>query len=156
VEAICSERIETSLEMGFEELSRIPNVEVRAMSARIAHEQALFLRRSKHRAGDRSFCSFERRSECSIRETQIDAGSYQRRRSYDEILPWRFVNSGLSREFMQQEDERAMMLVQPHRVFVNQCTRCGVCRHLAGRGAGRARTIAGVRHSSIAKAVLLT
>src|SRR5204862_454392 len=51
-----------------------------------------------------------------------------RRRSYDEILPWEIVNSGLSREFMQQEDERAHDARSTAPCpSVNQCTRCGVC-----------------------------
>ena len=51
-----------------------------------------------------------------------------RRRSYDEILPWEIVNSGLSREFMQREDERAHEARSTAPCpSVNQCTRCGVC-----------------------------
>src|SRR5205807_9263865 len=65
----------------------------------------------------------------AIRETQIDPAFHtSRRRSYDEILPWEIVNSGLSREFMQQEDERAHDARSTAPCpSVNQCTRCGVC-----------------------------
>ena len=65
----------------------------------------------------------------ALRETQIDPAFHtSRRRSYEEILPWEIVNSGLSREFMQREDERAHEAQSTAPCpSVNQCTRCGVC-----------------------------
>jgi len=65
----------------------------------------------------------------ALRETQVDATFHtSRRRSYDEILPWEIVNSGLSREFMQREDERAHEARSTAPCpSVDQCTRCGVC-----------------------------
>src|SRR5436189_2253424 len=111
-------------------LARIPNVEVRAMSARIAHEQALFS------SGDRRIARVIEATarlkgdlNAALRETQIDPAFHtSRRRTYDEILPWEIVNSGLSREFMQREDERAHEARSTAPCpSVNQCTRCGVC-----------------------------
>ncbi len=65
----------------------------------------------------------------AIRETQIDPHFHiSRRRSYDEMLPWDIVDSGISRDFMQQEDERAHEARSTAPCpSVNQCTRCGVC-----------------------------
>ena len=65
----------------------------------------------------------------ALRETRVDPAFHtSRRRSYDEILPWEIVNSGLSREFMQREDERAHEARSTAPCpSVNQCTRCGVC-----------------------------
>ena len=100
------------------------------MSARIAHEQALFS------SGDRRIARVIEATarlqgdlNAALRETQIDPAFHtSRRRSYDEILPWEIVNSGLSREFMQQEDERAHDARSTAPCpSVNQCTRCGVC-----------------------------
>ena len=76
--------------------SKIPNVEVRFMSAKIAHEQALFS------SGDRTVSKVIEAAASSgknIRETlrQLDFdGDFHisRDRSYDEFLPWSIVDSG--------------------------------------------------------------
>jgi radical SAM superfamily enzyme YgiQ (UPF0313 family) len=111
-------------------LSRIPNVEVRFMSARIAHEQALFS------SGDRTVAGVIDRAarlngdiDRALRETCIDVGFHtSRTRSYDEFLPWSIVDSGLSLEFLQTEHEKAhealSSLACP---AVEKCTICGVC-----------------------------
>src|SRR2546425_642415 len=130
-EPICSEKeLQRRLKWVSKNLSRLPNVEVRAMSARIAHEQALFS------SGDRRIARVIETTarlqgdlNAALRETQIDPAFHtSRRRTYDEILPWEIVNSGLSREFMQREDERAHDARSTAPCpSVNQCTRCGVC-----------------------------
>jgi radical SAM superfamily enzyme YgiQ (UPF0313 family) len=130
-EPICEEKeLKRRLKFVSKKLARIPNVEVRSMSARIAHEQALFS------SGDRSIARVIEATarlngnlHAAIRETGVDLAFHtSRRRSYDEILPWEIVNSGLSREFMQQEDERAHEARSTAPCpSVNQCTRCGVC-----------------------------
>jgi radical SAM superfamily enzyme YgiQ (UPF0313 family) len=111
-------------------LARIPNVEVRAMSARIAHEQALFS------SGDRriarvieSAARLRGDLNSALRETGVDAAFHtSRNRSYDEFLPWSIVDSGLSFEFLRREHEKAQeaksSLPCP---AVEKCTTCGVC-----------------------------
>src|SRR5437667_11032874 len=130
-DAICEEReLKRRLKMVSKNLSKIPNVEVRAMSARIAHEQSLLS------SGDRRIATVIEAAarlkgdlNAALRETQIDSAFHtSRARSYDEILPWEIVDSGLSREFMQREDERAHEARSTSPCpSVNQCTRCGVC-----------------------------
>jgi hypothetical protein len=100
------------------------------MSARIAHEQALFssgdrrtarvIERAAHLKGD---------LHRALSETGIDPGFYtSRNRPYDEYLPWEIIDSGLSRSFMQQEHERAQIAKSTAPCpSVDQCTRCGVC-----------------------------
>src|SRR5260370_41250094 len=65
----------------------------------------------------------------ALRETGIDPAFYTSRvRNYDEVLPWEIVDSGLSREFMQREHERAHVARSTAPCpAVNECTRCGVC-----------------------------
>src|SRR4051794_27261823 len=98
-EPICEEKeLKRRLKFVSKKLSRIPNVEVRAMSARIAHEQALFS------SGDRRIASIIDAAarmkgdlNRAIEETRIDPAFYTtRERSYDEYLPWQIVNNGLS------------------------------------------------------------
>lgn len=130
-DGICDEKeLKRRLKWVSKNLARIPNVEVRAMSGRIAHEQALFS------SGDRRVARvIETASRlggdinAALRETGIDAAFYTSRdRAYDEILPWEIVDPGLSREFMQQEHERAHIARSTAPCpSVSQCTRCGVC-----------------------------
>ena len=130
-DAILDEReLKRRLKWASKNLARIPNVEVRAMSARIAHEQALFS------SGDRRMARVIERAahlkgdlHRALSETGIDPGFYtSRNRSYDEYLPWEIVDSGLSRAFMQQEHERAQVARSTAPCpSVAQCTRCGVC-----------------------------
>ena len=65
----------------------------------------------------------------ALRETKLDPAFHTgRARDYDEVLPWEIVDSGLSREFMQREHERAQIARSTAPCpSVNQCTRCGVC-----------------------------
>ncbi|HMO82527.1 MAG TPA: radical SAM protein [Pyrinomonadaceae bacterium] len=111
-------------------LSKIPNVKVRFMSARIAHEQALFS------SGDRSIAQvIDRAAQLggdinrTLRETEIDAAFHtSRARNYDEFLPWSVVDTGLSFEFLKTEHQKARearsSLPCP---AVEKCTTCGVC-----------------------------
>jgi hypothetical protein len=88
--------IKNRLKWTAKNLSRIPNVEVRMMSARIAHEQALFS------SGDRTVARVIEAAarmrgnlNDALRETGIDAAFHtSRNRSYDEFLPWSIVDSG--------------------------------------------------------------
>lgn len=111
-------------------LSRIPNVEVRFMSARIAHEQALFSSgdRTVARVIDRA-AAFNGDFDRALRETGVDAAFHSsRRRSYEEFLPWSIVDTGLSFDFLRTEHEKALesfsSLPCP---AVEKCTTCGVC-----------------------------
>ena len=130
-DAICDEKeLKQRLKFVSKNLSRIPNVEVRAMSARIAHEQALFS------SGDRNVAKVIEAAarlkgdlNQALRETGIDPAFHTSRdRSYEEFLPWSIVDSGLSFEFLKKEHEKAQAakssLPCP---AVEKCTTCGVC-----------------------------
>lgn len=130
-DAICDEKeLKRRLKWAAKNLARIPNVEVRAMSARIAHEQALFS------SGDRRISRVIEAAarmngdlHAALRETGIDPAFHtSRNRSYTEHLPWEIVDAGLSRAFLQQEHERAHIARSTAPCpSVDQCTRCGVC-----------------------------
>ena len=130
-DAICDEReLKSRLKWVSKNLARIPNVEVRAMSARIAHEQALFS------SGDRriarvieSAARLGGNLDAALRETGVDAAFHtSRNRNYDEYLPWSIIDSGLSFEFLRREHQKAQAakssLPCP---AVEKCTTCGVC-----------------------------
>jgi radical SAM superfamily enzyme YgiQ (UPF0313 family) len=130
-EPICEEReLKRRLKWVSKQLARIPNVEVRSMSARIAHEQALFS------SGDRSIArvieAMTRNSgdlNAALRETGVDPAAHtSRARAYEEFLPWEIVDAGLGRAFLRQEHERAQIARSTAPCpSVSQCTRCGVC-----------------------------
>ncbi len=130
-EAICEEKeLKRRLKYVCKKLARIPNVEVRTMSARIAHEQALFS------SGDRriapvieAMARLHGDLNAALRETGIDPAFHtSRARTHDEFLPWEIVDSGLGREFMEREHERSHEARSTAPCpSVNQCTRCGVC-----------------------------
>ena len=130
-DAICDEKeLKKRIKYVCKGLSRIPNVDVRFMSARIAHEQALFS------SGDRTVAKVIDRAaqldgdiDRALRETGVDvAFQTSRDRNYDEFLPWSIVDSGLSFEFLKTEHEKARearsSLPCP---AVEKCTTCGVC-----------------------------
>ena len=130
-DAICDEKeLKRRLKWVSKNLSRIPNVEVRAMSARIAHEQALFS------SGDRRVARVIEAAarpggdlNAALRETGIDPAFHTSRdRRYSEHLAWEIVDSGLSREFLEKEHERAHEARSTAPCpSVDECTRCGVC-----------------------------
>ncbi|MDT7602786.1 MAG: hypothetical protein QOF61_783, partial [Acidobacteriota bacterium] len=130
-EPICEEReLKRRLKWVSKQLARIPNVEVRSMSARIAHEQALFS--SGDRSVSRIIEAMTRTGgdlNAALRETAIDPAAHtMRARDYEEFLPWEIVDSGMGRAFLQQEHERAQVAKSTAPCpSVSQCTRCGVC-----------------------------
>jgi radical SAM superfamily enzyme YgiQ (UPF0313 family) len=130
-EPICEEKeLKRRLKWLSKALARIPNVEVRVMSARIAHEQALFS------LGDRTIARVieamvRQRGDlqAALRETGIDPDFHTRHtRPYTEVLPWEIVDAGIGREFMEREHARAHAVRSTAPCpSVDTCTRCGVC-----------------------------
>ena len=130
-DAICDEReLKKRIKYVCKGLSKIPNVEVRFMSSRIAHEQALYS------SGDRTVAAAIDAAarnggdlDRALRETGIDSAFHTSRdRSYDEFLPWSIVDSGLSFEFLKTEHEKAReSLSSLPCPAVEKCTTCGVC-----------------------------
>jgi radical SAM superfamily enzyme YgiQ (UPF0313 family) len=130
-DAICDEKeLKKRIKYVCKGLSKIPNVEVRFMSSKIAHEQALFS------SGDRTVANVIDTAarlggdmQRALRETGVDPAFHTSRdRSYDEFLPWSIVDTGLSFEFLKTEHEKAQAsrssLPCP---AVEKCTTCGVC-----------------------------
>ena len=111
-------------------MSRIPNVEVRHMSARIAHQQALYS------SGDRTISKvieaaarLKGNLNEALRVTQIEPKFHtSRQRDYGEFLPWTIVDSGLSYEFLREEHEKSQASLSSKPCpAVEKCTTCGVC-----------------------------
>jgi radical SAM superfamily enzyme YgiQ (UPF0313 family) len=130
-DGICDEKeLKQRIKYVCKGLSRIPNTEVRFMSAKIAHEQALFS------SGDRTVARVieaAARNGVNIRETLRklnfdDAFHISRNRSYEEFLPWSIVDSGLSFDFLKTEHEKSQAALSSKPCpAVEKCTTCGVC-----------------------------
>jgi radical SAM superfamily enzyme YgiQ (UPF0313 family) len=130
-DAICDEKeLKRKIKYVSRGLSRIPNVEVRYMSARVAHEQALFS------SGDRRIgkvieaaARLKGNLSEALRVTGIDPKFHSsRNRSYDEFLPWSIVDSGLSFDFLRTEHEKSQAALSSKPCpAVEKCTTCGVC-----------------------------
>lgn len=130
-DAICDEReLKRRIKYVCKGLGKIPNVDVRFMSARIAHEQALFS------SGDRTVSKVIEAAarlngdlDKALQISGIDASMHTSRdRSYDEFLPWSIVDSGLSFEFLKTEHEKAREALSSLPCpAVEKCTTCGVC-----------------------------
>jgi len=130
-DAICNEKeLKRRIKYVCKGLVRIPNVDVRFMSARIAHEQALFS------SGDRtvakvidSAARLNGDIDRAIREIGVDVSFHTSRdRSYEEFLPWSIVDSGLSFEFLKTEHQKAQEALSSLPCpAVEKCTTCGVC-----------------------------
>jgi radical SAM superfamily enzyme YgiQ (UPF0313 family) len=125
-EPIESERV---LDQKIKRLTRtfksMPNVEVRAMSSRIAQLQALLS------LGDRRVSEFilEVDRTGNWRQAMREWNDYAlRRKSLEEPLPWDVVDIGLTTEFMKKEYLRAMegRITRPCPA-TDPCIRCGVC-----------------------------
>jgi len=104
---------------------RTPNVEVRAMSSRIAQLHALLS------LGDRRVSDFilEADRTGNWRQAMRSWTDYSlRRRSLNELLPWDVIDIGLTTEFMKREYQRAMdnKTTKPCPA-TDPCVRCGVC-----------------------------
>jgi len=111
-------------------LKPIPNVEVRAMSSRVAQLQALIS------LGDRRLSEFLLEVDRTGNWRQAMRGWMDyalRRRALDEPLPWDVVDIGLTTEFMKKEYRKAMeeRVTKPCPA-IDPCIRCGVCdpRHV--------------------------
>lgn len=100
------------------------------MSAKIAHEQALFS------SGDRTVSKVIEHAariggniKEAMRQLNFDDSFHiSRNRSYEEFLPWSIVDSGLSFEFLKEEHEKSQASLSSKPCpAVEKCTTCGVC-----------------------------
>lgn len=66
----------------------------------------------------------------AFQEVGLDPNFYTRSRSYDEILPWSHLDSGITAEFLKREDQKATEEMLTHDCRNAACGDCGVCSNL--------------------------
>ncbi|MDD3927223.1 MAG: TIGR03960 family B12-binding radical SAM protein [bacterium] len=89
----------------------------------------------------RSGCRFDAWSELfrwdlwgqALSECGLEADFYRsRQRSYDEVLPWDHISSGVDKRFLVREDEAARHGRVTEDCRQGNCTACGACPSLGG------------------------
>ncbi|MHB8068693.1 MAG: TIGR03960 family B12-binding radical SAM protein [Desulfobaccales bacterium] len=63
----------------------------------------------------------------AFQEAGVDPDFYLRERALDEVLPWDHLDSGVSREFLAQERDRAYQELETPDCRQAGCQDCGVC-----------------------------
>ena len=112
-------------------LKKISNVRVHTDVPRWAHLQALFSR------GDRRVARLlllahehDNNWAQTLKSGDINAGFYvHRRRSEAELLPWDFIDHGISKAFLWNEYQRALgaRTTKTCPMDPDNCRMCGVC-----------------------------
>ncbi|HZK44136.1 MAG TPA: TIGR03960 family B12-binding radical SAM protein [Syntrophomonadaceae bacterium] len=125
------------------ERKKIKNVRLSFHDSRTSFLEGLFSRGDRqlsqliYRAWEKG-CKFDSWSEHfrfdlwleAISECEIDTDFYSSRiRSYDEILPWDFIDTGVSKEFLRLENERANEGAVTSDCRHDDCNGCGICQH---------------------------
>lgn len=67
----------------------------------------------------------------ALQECNIDPDFYNlRQRNYEEVFPWDFIETGIDREYLIEEDERAEKGISTPDCRQEGCRDCGVCMAL--------------------------
>lgn len=111
-------------------LRKVANVRVHADLPRWAYIQAL-LSRGDRRVADILLLTHQNRGNWAqtLKETPVNSDFYVLRpRAVDEILPWDFIDHGLSKSFLIREYQKALKSRPSPPCPMVPCTTCGVCR----------------------------
>ena len=65
-----------------------------------------------------------------LKRLGLDPDFYTRSRDYCEVLPWSHIQSGVSRDFLRNEDEKAGLALTTADCRNQSCGDCGVCAAL--------------------------
>ena len=64
----------------------------------------------------------------ALEESGLDPAFYvSRNRSYDELLPWDFIDSGVTKAYLRHENDKAQRGETTMDCRQEDCTGCGVC-----------------------------
>ena len=111
------------------ELGRIPNIVFRSESPRQAYVQALLSRGD--RRVSRALLDAHRHGgnwSRALAEMDFDPDYFVSRwRDVNEQLPWDFIDSGVSKDFLIKEYEKAFQERPSSPCPIEHCTRCGAC-----------------------------
>lgn len=75
------------------------------------------------------YFDFDRWQE-AFRENSVNPLVYTRERSYSEPLPWDFIDAGISKDFLIEENEKARLAETSQDCRNFGCNNCGICSSL--------------------------
>jgi radical SAM family uncharacterized protein len=110
-------------------LRRVANVRVQADSPKWAYIQAL-LSRGDRRASELLAATHKNRGNWAqtLKTCVVDPDFFvYRQRSFDEILPWDFIDHGVKKTFLIEECQKAFRRETTPPCQVGRCKACGVC-----------------------------
>ncbi|CAN2043881.1 TIGR03960 family B12-binding radical SAM protein [Candidatus Magnetomoraceae bacterium gMMP-1] len=112
-------------------LQKIPNLRFNSDKPQHAYIQAL-LSRGDRRVGDILCLALENKGNWpkTFKNSPVDPDLFvYRKRSFDELLPWDFIDNGVKKSFLIEEYERAGKELTTPACEVGKCKRCGVCKN---------------------------
>jgi len=112
-----------------EGLKKVSNVRVQAESPRRAYIQA-FLSRGDRRVADVQEQALQNRGNWAktLKTSPLDMDFYvTRERSFEECLPWDFIDMGLKKDFLIKEYRRARAGKPSPPCPMVSCEACGIC-----------------------------
>jgi len=110
-------------------LKKVPNLRLHADIPRWAYLQGLFSRGDRRVAemlllANRNHGNWPK----TLKESPVNADFYNyRKRRLDELLPWDFIETGIKKDFLQQEYHKALAGKTTSPCPVESCRKCGVC-----------------------------
>ena len=113
-------------------VGRLPNTEVTFESLRAAELQAFFARGDRRTGRTLPDLAAGDNLRKACKQVGLDAAFYvTRERAEDELFPWEVIDSGVDRDYLWQEYQRATagQLTPP---CAKGCERCGICRDSEG------------------------
>ncbi|MBW2568807.1 MAG: TIGR03960 family B12-binding radical SAM protein [Deltaproteobacteria bacterium] len=121
--------LKKKIQMIRKELKNVPNIRVKADVPRQAYIQDLLSRGDRRVASILSLASLNNGNWAkTLKETDLNHKFYVlRERSFDELLPWDFINHGIKKTFLIQEYKRALQAKTSSPCKMNSCDICGVC-----------------------------
>ncbi|MBW2037176.1 MAG: radical SAM protein [Deltaproteobacteria bacterium] len=111
-------------------LRRVANVQVHADIPRWAYIQAL-LSRGDRRTADLLVAAHENSGNWAriLKESVLNPDFYvYRERSFDEVLPWDFIDHGIKKSYLISEYRKSLRAETTPPCAAGRCTACGVCK----------------------------
>ncbi|MGB5157804.1 TIGR03960 family B12-binding radical SAM protein [Desulfobacterium sp. N47] len=110
-------------------LKKEANVRIDFASPKKSYLQALISR------GDRKMAGFLSLVESNsgnwlktLKSSTINTDFYvYRKKSFDELLPWDFIDHGINKSYLEKEYQKALLFQTSAPCPMNSCKKCGVC-----------------------------
>lgn len=105
------------------------NIRIDSEPPKKSHIQALISRGDRRVSGILSLVTGNRGNWAkTLKSSHIDPAFYiQRKRQFNELLPWDFMDHGINKSFLIKEYKKALLGKESPPCPMDSCGRCGVC-----------------------------